>query len=162
MTILFPGSGYGLASLSTGIEYKGIWVATNQTDYSGIPLPVSKGNMFLVEGTATIGDITWSSGDYLIVNENVAVGGTLTDVDRFESSDASDVVKLNLAQTLTNKTIDADDNNIENLTTLNLKAGILQTTVRSIESALDTTIASEKAIASAIAPKTETILRNWT
>ena len=49
-------------------------------------------------------------------------------------------------QTLTNKTIDADDNTISDLTTSNLKSGVLQTSVRAAASASDTAIASEKAI----------------
>ena len=53
-------------------------------------------------------------------------------------------------QTLTNKTIDADDNTISDLTTSNLKSGVLQTTVRAVASASDTAIPSEKAVASAI------------
>ena len=49
-------------------------------------------------------------------------------------------------QTLTNKTIDADDNTISDLTTSNLKSGVLQTSIRAASSATDTAIASEKAI----------------
>ena len=49
-------------------------------------------------------------------------------------------------QTLTNKTIDADDNTISDLTTSNLKSGVLQTSVRASSSASDTAIASEKAV----------------
>ena len=162
MTIIFPGSGDGLASVFRGIEYKGVWTATGQTNYSAIPLPVSKGDMFLVDGSATIGGIDWSSGDYLIVDEDVAVGGTLTDVYKFSGLNAADIVKLNLVQTLTNKTIDADDNTIKDLTVANLKSGVLQTTVRDTSTALNTTIASEKAIATALATKTGITLRSWT
>ena len=60
-------------------------------------------------------------------------------------------------QTLTNKTIDADNNTIQDLTTSNLKSGVLQTTVRAASSASDTALASEKAIATALSAKTTKI-----
>ena len=63
-------------------------------------------------------------------------------------------------QTLTNKTIDADDNTIQDLTTSNLKSGVLQTTVRATSSASDTALASEKAIATALAAKTGKLTSN--
>ena len=47
-------------------------------------------------------------GDFLIVNEDVAAGGTLTNVTKIDNTEASDIVRLDATQTLTNKTIDAD------------------------------------------------------
>ena len=137
-------------ALVGGVIYKGTWTATSQTDYSSITLPVKKGYLYLVEGSATIGGIEWNAGDYLMVNSNVAAGGTLTDVSKIDNTEAADIVRLNATQTLTNKTIDADDNTISDLTTSNLKSGVLQTTVRAVSSASDTALASEKAIATAI------------
>ena len=49
-------------------------------------------------------------------------------------------------QTLTNKTIDADDNTIQDLTVSNFKSGIVKTTVAGSTTAVDTAIVSEKAI----------------
>jgi len=57
-------------------------------------------------------------------------------------------------QTLTNKTIDADDNTISDLTTSNLKSGVLVDSTAGIadsSTASDTKLVSEKAIAEAIA-----------
>ena len=73
--------------------------------------------------------------------------------NKIDNTESSDTVKLNATQTLTNKTIDADDNTISDLTTSNLKSGVLQTTVRAVASASDTAIPSEKAVASALAAK---------
>ena len=141
-------------ALVGGVIYKGTWDITSATDFSGITLPVKKGFMYLVTGTGpkTIGGIEWNAGDYLMVNDDVAAGGSLVGkVDKIDNTEAADIVRLNATQTLTNKTIDADDNTISDLTTANLKSGVLQTTVRAASSASDTALASEKAIATAIA-----------
>lgn len=140
-------------ALTGALIYQGTWTATSQTDYSSISLPVKKGYMYAVSGTATIGGVEWNSGDYLVINKDIAAGGTITsaDVDKIDNTEASDIVRLSATQTLTNKTIDADDNTIRDLTTSNFKSGVLQTTVRAVSSASDTAIPSEKAVASAIA-----------
>ena len=142
-------------ALVGGVIYKGTWaITTSTTDFSGITLPVKKGNLFLVTGTgpATVGGIEWNPGDYLMVNADVAAGGSLSGkVDKIDNTEAADIVRLNATQTLTNKTIDADDNTITDLETDNFKSGVIQTSVRAVSSASDTAIASEKAVASAIA-----------
>ena len=53
--------------------------------------------------------------------------------------------------------IDADKNTISNIETENLKSGVLQTTVRAIASASDTSLASEKAIRTELDTKQNTI-----
>ena len=147
-------------ALVGGVIYKGTWNATGETDYSAIVLPVKKGYMYYVSGgsdvTITAGGTTivWNEGDYLIVNDDVAEGGTLTDVSKIDNTEASDIVRLNVAQTLTNKTIDADDNSIIDLGTANFKSGVVVDSTVGIAdtaSASDTKIATEKAIAEALA-----------
>jgi hypothetical protein len=140
-----------------GVKYIGTWTATGQTDYSSITLPVKKGYLYLVEGSATIGGIEWNAGDYLMVNADVASGGTLTNVSKIDNTEGTDIVRLNATQTLTNKTIDADNNTIQDLTTSNLKSGVLQTTVRATTSASNTSLASELAISKALAGKQDTL-----
>lgn len=143
-------------ALTGGMQYKGVWTATGQTDYSSITLPVKAGYMYLVSGSATIGGIEWNTDDYLVINADVAEGGTITDVKKIDNTEGSDIVRLNATQTLTNKTIDADDNTISDLTTSNLKSGVLQTTIRPVSSASDTSLPSEKAVASALAGRVYT------
>lgn len=66
------------------LSYQGTWNADGQTDYSSIQLPVKAGYVYYVEGTATIGDIDWETGDFLLVNSDVNAGGSLTDVIRLD------------------------------------------------------------------------------
>jgi hypothetical protein len=133
-------------ALVGGVIYKGTWTATGQTDYSGITLPVKQGYLYLVQGSATIGGIEWNAGDYLMVNEDVAEGGTLTNVSKIDNTEAADIVRLNATQTLTNKTISAANNTIADLGTANFGAGVIQTAVRADGTAADTAIATEKAV----------------
>ena len=141
------------AAIVGGVQYKGTWTATSQTDYSSITLPVKKGYLYYVTGTATIGGIEWNTGDFLLIDADVAAGGTITDVSKIDNTEGADIVRLNAAQTITNKTIDADDNTIKDLTTGNLKSGVLSDSVRATASAASTVLVSEKGIAAALAGK---------
>jgi len=130
--------------------YKGTWDITNATDFSGITLPVKQGWMYAVVGTGpkTIGGIEWNVGDYIVMDADVAAGGTITQVHKIDNTEASDIVRLDVAQTLTNKTIDADDNTISDLTTSNFKSGTIVTSVGATGS--DSSIPTEKAVRDAI------------
>lgn len=144
------------SAITGGMVYKGVWTATGQTDYSSIILPVKAGYMYLVSGSATIDGIEWNSDDYLVINADVAVGGTITDVKKIDNTEGSDIVRLNATQTLTNKTIDADDNTISELELDNFKSGVVRTStdgIRAVSSASDTSFATEKAIANALAAR---------
>ena len=132
-----------------GVHYAGTWDITSATDYSGIALPQTKGALFYVTGTGpkTIGSIEWNSGDYLLFNDDVASGGTVTGkVSKIDNTESTDIVKLDATQTLTNKTIDADDNTISDLTTTNFKSGTVATSVAAAATAVDTKLPSEKAV----------------
>ena len=137
------------AAITGGVHYAGTWDITSATDYSGISLPQTKGALFYVTGTGpkTIGGIEWNAGDYLLFNADVASGGTVTGkVDKIDNTESADIVRLTATQTLTNKTIDADDNTISDLTTANLKSGTVATSIANASSAVDTKLASEKAV----------------
>lgn len=144
-------------ALTGALIYQGTWTATSQSDYSSITLPVKKGYMYAVSGNATVGSVDWNSGDYLVINKDIAAGGTITsdDVDKIDNTEASDIVRLTSTQTLTNKTIDADDNTISDLTTSNFKNGVVVTTVGS--TGADTSIPTEKAVRSAISALKSTV-----
>lgn len=151
-----------IASAVTGaLIYQGTWTATSQTDYSSITLPVKKGYMYIVAGSATVGGVEWNAGDYLVINKDVAAGGTITsaDVDKIDNTEGSDIVRLNATQTLTNKTIDADNNTISDLELDNFKSGVVRTStdgIRAASSASDTATVTEKAVASLVESKKAT------
>lgn len=141
-------------ALVGALSYRGSWDITSATDFSGITLPVKQGYMYLVTGTGpkTIGGIEWNAGDYLVVNDDVAAGGSLVGhVSKIDNTEETDIVRLNATQTLTNKTIDADDNTISDLATGNFKSGVIVTTVGATgsDSALPTEQAVREAITSA-------------
>lgn len=145
-------------ALSGALKYQTTWNATGQTNYSSIVLPVEKGYMYPVSGSTTIDGVEWNSGDYLVINKNIPAGGTITsaDVDKIDNTEASDIVRLNAIQTLTNKTIDADNNTITNLETDNFKSGVIRTSangIRQPSSASDTAMVTEKNIATVLANK---------
>lgn len=144
-------------ALTSAVKYMGTWDATGQTDYSSIALPVKKGYLYYVSGGSdvTIGGITWNAGDYLLVDANVAAGGTLTDVSKIDNTEASDIVRLDAVQTLTNKTINAASNTISNLATGNFASGVISTVVAGTATASATVIPSELAVANALAGATE-------
>lgn len=144
-------------ALVSGVVYKGTWEATGQTDYSSITKPVKKGWLYFVDGSTTINDIEWKTGDFLLINSNVTASGTITDVKKIDNTESTDIVRLNAAQIIINKTIDADDNTIQDLQLSNLKSGVLQTTIRNTTDSSNNCIVSEKAIAAALSNKQDTI-----
>lgn len=137
-------------ALVGALKYQGTWTATSQSDYSSITLPVKKGYMYAVSGSGTVGGVEWNATDYLVINKDIAAGGSITsaDVDKIDNTEASDIVRLNATQTLTNKSIDADDNTISDLTTSNFKSGTIVTTVGA--TGADTSIPTEQAVREAI------------
>ena len=142
------------SALVGAMVYKGTWNITDATDYSGITLPVKQGYMYLVTGSGpkTIGGIEWNPGDYIVMDADVAAGGTITQVSKIDNTESSDIVRLNATQTLTNKTIDADNNTISDLATGNFKSGVIVTSVGA--TGADTSLPTEKAVRSAITTAT--------
>ena len=151
-------------ALIGGLTYKGTWNISSATDFSGITLPVKQGYMYLVTGTGpkTIGGIEWNPGDYLVMTSDVAAGGTITanDVSKIDNTEGSDIVRLDATQTLTNKTIDADDNTISDLVVSNFKSSIIKTSNNYDAGDLtDSQLMTAKAVDTLVAAVTTGIVR---
>ena len=91
----------------------------------------------LMDGGTSAGTTAVAGGDGLVTND----AGTMrqTTVDTFDTYLAA------TSKTLTNKTIDADNNTLSNIEVDNLKSGVLDTDLSSV-AGTDTTLASAKAI----------------
>lgn len=108
--------------------YKGQWNTTNQTDYSALNSyrPIKAGWYFTCTGTGcTIDGVEYRAGDAITFNSNVASGATITTavIDKTDNTESDDLVRLNATQTLTGKTIDADDNTVKDLAVGCFKSG---------------------------------------
>lgn len=134
---------------------KGVWTATGQTDFSSIPLPVSKGWAYFVNGSATINSVDYSSGDLIVFTKDVAEDSTITDED-FDLNDINIVTKDNTI-IITNKTINADNNTILNLELDNFKTGVVKTTVRPSGEATDSGLPTEGAVRIELDKKQDTL-----
>lgn len=149
---------YGVSFTGTAVADDTITVAYSTTpaatsDMSGLTLPIKKGDFFLVNGTGpvTIGGVEFNPGDHIVANTNIASGGTATvsNFDKVDNTESADLVRKDASQILTNKGIDADDNNISNLEVDNFKDGVIVTTVGATGS--DSAIPTEQAVREAIA-----------
>ena len=94
------------------------------------------------ESTAGIAEIA-TSGEVATGTDDDKIVTPLKLAGAFNTYDSA-------SRTLTNKTINADNNSISELTTSNLKSGVIGTVVRATTSASGTVIPSEKAVAEAI------------
>lgn len=134
---------------------KGVWTATGQTDYSTVPLPATKGWAYLVNGSATIDERTYTSGDLIVFNKDVASGTTVVTADLDFMN--MDMVTKDNTITLTNKTINVDNNTLSNVEVDNFKTGVVQATVRAVGVATDTSLATEKAVSDGLATKVDKV-----
>lgn len=115
-------------AVANAIVYKGQWNTTGTTDYSALNSyrPIKAGWMFRVTGDGcTIDGVEYKAGDDIVFNTNVASGVTISTsmIDKKDYTESDDIVRLDTTQVITNKTIDADDNTISDLTTSNFKSG---------------------------------------
>lgn len=149
------------------MEYQGNWNASTNSPSLADGVG-SIGDVYKVEvaGSQDLGSgsISFAVGDWVVYNASgvwekstnsnavVSVNGqtgivvlTKSDVGLGNVDNTSDATKNSATATLTNKTIDADDNTILDLTVSNLKAGVLDTDLSSVSGA-DDTIPSAKAV----------------
>ena len=128
---------------SSGKEFKDLYIDgtayVDAINYDGTAITATAAELNLMDGDTSAGTTAVAGGDGIVTND----GGTMrqTTVDTFDTYLAA------TSKTLTNKTIDADNNTLSNIEVDNLKSGVLDTDLSSV-AATDTTLASAKAIKS--------------
>ena len=128
---------------SSSKEFKDLYIDgtayVDAINYDGTAITSTAAELNLMDGGTTAGTTAVAGGDGIVTNDS----GTMrqTTVDTFDTYLAA------TTKTLTNKTIDADNNTLSNIEVDNLKSGVLDTDLSSV-AATDTTLASAKAIKS--------------
>ena len=126
---------------SSGKEFKDLYIDgtayLDAINYAGTAITSTAAELNLMDGGTSAGTTAVAGGDGLVTND----GGTMrqTTVDTF------DTYLAGTTKTLTNKTIDVDNNTVSNIEVDNLKSGVLDTDLSSV-AGTDTTLASAKAI----------------
>ena len=128
---------------SSGKEFKDLYIDgtayVDAINYDGTAITATAAELNLMDGGTSAGTTAVAGGDGIVTND----AGTMrqTTVDTFDTYLAA------TSKTLTNKTIDADNNTLSNIEVDNLKSGVLDTDLSSV-AGTDTTLASAKAIKS--------------
>lgn len=132
--LLYQAGGFdGTKTIATNgittIKKGYFWKVTVAGSASGITTPSS--------GTGL------NIGDMIIANQDATTGITAAMFDGIDNSESADLVKLAATQTLTNKTINADNNTISNLEIDNFKTGVVKAF---LDDNVDTEIPTVKAV----------------
>jgi hypothetical protein len=126
-----------LMTLASGVLTVAGEVSMTTLDIGGTDVTATAAELNLMDGGTSAGTTAVAGSDGIVTND----GGTMrqTTVDTFDTYLAA------TTKTLTNKTLDADNNTVSNLEVDNLKSGVLDTDLSSV-AGTDTTLASAKAI----------------
>ena len=126
---------------SSSKQFKDLYIdGTAHVDainFNGTAITSTGAELNLMDGGTSAGTTAVAGSDGIVTND----AGTMrqTTVDTFDTYLAA------TTKTLTNKTIDADNNTLSNIEVDNLKSGVLDTDLSSV-AGTDTTLASAKAI----------------
>ena len=126
-----------LMTLASGVLTVAGEVSMTTLDIGGTDITATGAELNIMDGGTTAGTTAVAGGDGIVTNDD----GTMrqTTVDTFDTYLAA------TSKTLTNKTIDADNNTLSNIEVDNFKSGVLDTDLSSV-AGTDTTLASAKAI----------------
>ena len=144
--------------ITSGMVYKGTFDGSQTIAAQGITT-IQKGWFWKVivagttSGVSTPSNTGVNIGDMVIANVTKASGITAADFDGVDNTESADLVKLAATQTLTNKTIDADQNTITNIETADFKAGVIDTD-GTLTANSDTRLATQKATKTYVDGKT--------
>ena len=144
--------------ITAGMVYKGTFDGSQTIASQGITT-MNKGWFWKVtvagttSGVATPSNSGVNIGDMVIANVTKSSGIVAADFDGIDNTESSDLVKLAAAQTLTNKSIDADSNTISNLVTTNFKTGVVDTD-GTLTANSDAKLATQKATRTYVDTKT--------
>ena len=126
-----------LITVADGIATVAGEVSMTTLDIGGTNVTATAAELNLMDGGTSAGTTAVAGSDGIVTND----AGTMrqTTVDTFDTYLAA------TSKTLTNKTIDADNNTLSTIEVDNLKSGVLDTDLSSV-AGTDTTLASAKAI----------------
>lgn len=138
------------AGLKYAIEHNIVGAVTYKGSINSledITLPVQTGDMFKITTKFNVSRKRLFVGDFIIFNKEVTESITNSDFDIIRNVEDEDLVRLNDVQTLTNKTIDAENNTFRNIGLTNLKDG---TVVNIFDNASDDNIPTAKLVKDSI------------
>ena len=144
--------------IAAGMVYKGTFDGSQTIVAQGITT-IQKGWFWKVTVAGTVSGVNTPSGpgvsvgDMVIANITKSSAIVAADFDGVDNTESSDLVRLTAAQTLTNKSIDADANTITNIETMDFKAGVIDTD-GTLASNSDTKFATQKATKTYVDGKT--------
>lgn len=161
--------------IAGGVVYAGVWDGSKSIEANLTILglatsdnPLRKGMLFKVSVAGTASGIVSPSkpddglmvGDQVIANKELTTGpasANAPDFDVIDNTESTDIVRVDAVQTITNKTINADNNTISNIETDNFKEGVIVSALNESNKDSETNLPNNKAITNKFAEYKSTV-----